>query len=212
MPSSAISAQGSVVSIGTGTGGAKTITAIALGFPTILTAAAHGFSNGDAVVLAGLTGADAALLNGQTVTVKNKTANTWAVDIDTTGKTVTAAGTATPTTYTAIANVRDFSGLDGTASELDATNLSSVAKEIRLGIVDFGQFTMNVDHNAADAGQAACLAAYVAGTAKLMKVVLPNGDTASFTGYVKKFSLTGAVDALLKRAIDIRISGAVTWS
>ncbi|MDB5992400.1 MAG: hypothetical protein JWQ10_3803, partial [Herbaspirillum sp.] len=34
MPSSAISAQGSVVSIGTGTGGAKTISGVALGFPT----------------------------------------------------------------------------------------------------------------------------------------------------------------------------------
>lgn len=213
MTSTAISAQGSVVSIGTGTGGAKTISGVAVGNPTVLTVTAHGFSNGDVVALAALTGADAASLNGLSVTVLYKTTNTIAVAIDTTGKTITAgAGTATPNTYTPIANVRDFSGLDGTASELDATNLSSTAKEIRLGIVDFGQFTMNVDHDATDGGQAACLAAYLGSTAKLMKVVLPNGSTASFTGYVKKFSLTGAVDALVKRAIDVRISGAVTWS
>lgn len=211
--SSAISAQGSVVSIGTGTGGAKTITAVAVGFPTILTAAAHGFSNGDVVALAALTGVDAATLNGQSASVLYKTTNTIAIGIDTTGKTITpGAGTATPATYSAIANVKDFSGLDGSASELDATNLASTAHEVRLGLVDYGQFSLNVDHDASDAGQAACLAAYAAGTAKLMKVVLPNGNTASFTGYIKKFALTGAVDALVKRSIDVRISGAVVWS
>lgn len=211
MTSTAISAQGSTVSISTGSGAAKNITGIALGYPTIITIANHGFSNGDAVVLSGIGGTT--VLNGQTLTVKNKTTNTFAVDVDTTGGSAyTSGGTATPNTYSAIANVRDFSGLDGTASELDATNLSSAAKEIRLGIVDYGQFSINVDHDAADPGQAACLAAYTSGTSRQMKVVLPNNNTASFVGYVKKFTLTGAVDALVKRAIDIRISGPVTWS
>ena len=61
---SGISAQGSTLQISTGTGGAKTITAITVGNPTIITSAAHGLSNGDVVTFASLTGADAALLNG----------------------------------------------------------------------------------------------------------------------------------------------------
>ena len=73
MPSTAISAQGSIVQIATGSGGAKTITGVAVGNPTILTSAAHGFSNGDVVTFAALTGADAALLNGQTLVVRDKT-------------------------------------------------------------------------------------------------------------------------------------------
>ena len=76
MPSTAISAQGSIVQIATGSGGAKTITGVAVGNPTILTSAAHGFSNGDVVTFAALTGADAALLNGLTFTVRDKTTNT----------------------------------------------------------------------------------------------------------------------------------------
>src|SRR3954447_11780258 len=101
MPSStAISAQGSTLAVSGSAGTAKNITAIALGFPTILTSAAHGFANGDIETLAGVTGADAGLLNGQTVVIRNITANTFAVDIDTTGKTITAAGTATPVTWT----------------------------------------------------------------------------------------------------------------
>ena len=98
MTSTAISAQGSVLSIGTGSGAAKTISGISLGNPTIITATAHGFANGDVVTLAGLTGADAAVLNGQTVSVRNVTTNTFAVYIDTTGKTITPAGTATSAT------------------------------------------------------------------------------------------------------------------
>lgn len=210
MTSSAISAQGSVVAIGTGTGGAKTITAIALGNPTILTAAAHGFANGDVVALAGLTGVDAALLNGLSFVVKNKTTNTWAVDVDTTGKTITASGTATPVTFTNVANVKTFTGFDGAASEIDVTNLDSVAKEFRLGLVDSGQFTFEIDYDSANAGHIALRAKQVSGVLSNFKLTLPNATVITFTGYVKKFSLGGGVDAVAKTSVDIRISGAVT--
>jgi len=80
MASTAISAQGSTVQIASGTSGAKTITGVAVGNPTIITSTAHGLVNGDVVTFAGLTGTDAALLNGQTFVVKNKTTNTFAVD------------------------------------------------------------------------------------------------------------------------------------
>ena len=126
MASTAISAQGSIVQIATGSGGAKTITGVAVGNPTILTSSAHGFSNGDVVTFAALTGADAALLNGLTFTVRDKTTNTFAVSVDTTGKTITAgSGTATPTTFTQINNIKTFSGFDGQASELERKFLIS---------------------------------------------------------------------------------------
>ena len=210
MPSSsAISAQGTTLAIGTGTGGAKTITAIALGNPTIITSAAHGFANGDVVTLAGLTGADAALFNGLSFPVKNKTTNTFAVDLDTTGKTVTAAGTATPVTFTAVANIKTFSGFDGSASEIDVTNLDSTAKEFRLGLTDPGQFNFEIDYDSANAGHVALRARQVSGVLSSFKVTLPNAAVITFSGYVKKFSLGGGVDAVAKTSVDIRISGAV---
>lgn len=213
MTSTAISAQGSVLSIGTGTGGAKTITAIALGNPTILTAAAHGFNNGDVVTLAGLTGANAALLNGLSLSVRAKTTNTWAVDVDTTGQTITAAGTATPVTFTQVNNIKDFSGFDGSASELDRTNLSSTAKEFVLGLVDPGQFSINFDVDMNDPGQAAVRSKQQSGVISNFKLVLPGAVanlTYTFTGFVKKLTVTGGVDAIAKSSVDIRISGTVT--
>lgn len=215
MPSTAISAQGSVVQIATGSGGAKTITGVAVGNPTILTSAAHGFSNGDVVTLAALTGADAALLNGQTLVVRDKTTNTFAVSVDTTGKTITAgSGTATPVAFTQINNIKSFSGFDGQASELDKTNMSSTAKEFLLGLTDPGNFQIDLDQDNSDAGQQALVAAQISGAAKLFKLVLPSGatPTATFTGYVKSVSSSGGVDQIVKRAAQIRISGAITWS
>jgi hypothetical protein len=212
--SSAISAQGAVLSIGTGTGGAKTISAVAVGFPTIFTSAAHGFQNGDFVTFASLTGANAALFNGLSFTVTNKTTNTFAIDVDTTGLVVTAGtGTATPVTFTQINNVKSYTGFDGSASELDRTNLSSTAKEFVLGLVDPGQFSIEVDIDLNDVGQAALRAKQQSGVISNFKLVLPGvvaNLTYTFTGFVKKFSQTGGVDQVVKGSVDIRITGTVT--
>lgn len=210
MPSSAISAQNSILAIGTGTGGAKTLTAIALGNPTILTSTAHGLNNGDVVTLAGLTGVNASVLNGLNFTVKNKTTNTFAIDADTTGLAITASGTATPITFTNVANLKTYSGFDGSASEIDVTNLDSTAKEFRLGLVDPGQFSIEIDYDGANAGHVALRAKQVSGVITPFKVTLPNASVITFNGFVKKFSLAGGVDAVIKTSVDIRISGAVT--
>lgn len=215
MSSTAISAQGSILQIATGTGGAKTISGVAVGNPTILTATAHGFNNGDVVALAALTGADAGLLNGLNVTVTNKTANTFAVQVDTTGKTITAgSGTATPQTYTAVANVKTFTGFDGAASEIDVTNLASLAKEYRLGLTDPGHINFTMDQDLGDAGQLALRSHQASGAIANFKLILPAGTTptAAFTAFVKKITSDGGVDQVVKSSVEMRVSGAVTWS
>lgn len=213
MTSTAISAQGSTLQVSTGTGSAKTVSAIAVGYPTILTSSAHGFNNGDVIALAAFGGADAATLNGQSATVKNVTANTWAIDIDTTGKTITAgSATATPTTYTKVVNMKTFDGFDGQASEIDVTNCDSTAKEFRLGLVDNGQIQIEFDQDNTDAGQAACLAARVASTSRNFKLTLPDSKVASFTAYVKQWKTSGGVDQVVKRQGVFRITGPVTWA
>lgn len=213
MASTAISAQGSTLSISGSAGTAKTITGISVGNPTIITSAAHGFGNGDVLTLSGLTGTDAASLNGKTVVAKNVTANTYVFDIDSTGLNLTASGTATPVSWVKIGNLTSFKGFDGTASEIDVTNMDSVAKEFRLGLQDFGHFTFDVDKNFADPGQMACDAAKASATQKNFKLSLPNGTNATFAGYVKNSPLDGGVDQTLKTSgVQIRITGNVTFS
>jgi len=210
--STAISAQNSTLQVSTGTGGAKTITGIAVGYPTIITSAAHGFSNGDVVAIAGVTGADAALLNGYSWAVTNVTTNTYAVQLNSVGKTLTATGTATPNTYTKVNNFKDYNGFDGKSSEIDVTHLESTAKEVRAGLMDNGSLSINIDRDTSDAGQQALLAAQVSGAVKNFKLTLPNAVVGSFAGIVTQFSLSGKVDDVLKTPCTIRISGSVTWA
>lgn len=215
MASTAISAQGTIVQIATGTGGAKTITAVTVGYPAIVTSTAHGLSNGDVVTIASVVGTMATAINVAGWVVLYKTTNTFAIGLDTTGLTYTSGGTATPVTYTAIANVKSISDFEsGSASEIDVTNLASTAKEKRLGLVDNGGFSLGIHHSNADPGQAALTARRADGAAVNMKVILPSGTTptASFSALIKKFSKNAAVDGVVEGSVDVTVNGAITWA
>ena len=215
MASTAISAQGTIVQIATGTGGAKTITAVTVGYPAIVTSTAHGLSNGDVVTIASVVGTMATAINVAGWVVLYKTTNTFAIGLDTTGLTYTSGGTATPVTYTAISNVKSISDFEsGSASEIDVTNLASTAKEKRLGLVDNGGFSLGIHHSNADPGQAALTARRADGAAVNMKVILPSGTTptASFSALIKKFSKNAAVDGVVEGSVDVTVNGAITWA
>jgi hypothetical protein len=211
MSSTAISAQGSIFQIGTGTGAAKTITGAAIGSPTILTSAAHGLNNGDVVTIAAIVGTLSAL-NGLSFVVRDVTTNTFAIKYDSTGLAYTSGGTATPVTWTKISNLKTFTGLDGSPTDINVTNLDSVAEEFRPGLVNNGQFSGEVDRDTIDAGQLALEAARISGLVKNFKLTLPNAAVASFSGYVKKFAVTGGVDQVVRSPYDIKITGAVSWA
>jgi hypothetical protein len=215
MASTALSAQGTIVQIATGTGGAKTITAVTIGYPAIVTSTGHALNNGDVVTIASVTGTMSTVINVANLVVLYKTTNTFAVNVDTTGLTYTSGGTATPVTYTAIGNIKSISDFEsGSASEIDVTNLSSTAKEKRLGLVDNGGFSLAIHHSNADAGQAAAQARRLDGAAVNMKVILPSGTTptASFSALIKKFSKNAAVDGVVEGSLDVTVNGAITWS
>ena len=209
----AIESQGTKIEMGTGTGGAKTVSGIALGNPTILTATAHGLANGDVVTLSAFAGVDAATINAQICVVKNVTTNTFAVDVDTTGKAITGdAATATPVEWTEIGEVTDFSGPDGTASEIDTTHLQSTAKEFLMGLPDEGTISLSINWAPADTGQLAVKAARKARTKKDFKITYSDKSTASFKGYVMGLSTDAAVDDKVNGSITLRVTGEVKWA
>ena len=182
-----------------------------VGYPTILTKASHGLKNGDVGVLSAFAGADAALMNGNTVIVKNVTTNTFAVDIDTTGKVLTAAyGTITPQAWIEIGKVVSFDGPSGSASVFDETHLQSVAKEKRMGLPDEGKFGMSLIMDPDDTGQLATRTAREDRTEKDFRVTYSDDSVQTFSGYVLGFSSSGAVDGKVEAKIDIEITGAVT--
>jgi hypothetical protein len=209
---SGISAQGSTIEVATGSGAAKTITGISVGNPAIVTSTAHGLENGDVVTLAAIVGTMSSL-NGTKVTISNVTANTFALlAVNSTGLAYTSGGTATPETFTKINGFLSYDGFDGSAGDLDVTDLDSVAMEFISGLVDNGKFGFELKRIVADAGQLALRAKLVSGALSGFRLTLPDVSVATFDGLVKSMPVSGAVNAVLKGKVDVKISGAVTWA
>jgi hypothetical protein len=111
---------------------------------------------------------------------------------------------------TEIANLFSFSGLDGEASEIDVTNLTSAAKESKLGLKDYGNFSIEYHVDFDDAGQNDLRAAGVSGDTKSFTLTLPNAKTLSFDALVKNAdSISGGIDATVNGGASLRITGAV---
>ena len=210
----AIEAQGTKLEISGTAGAAVTAMTAKAGYPTILTSASHGLSNGDVGTLSAFTGGDEALMNDKVVIVRYVTDNTFAVAIDTTGKTLTDAnGTITPLEWIEIGEVVSHDGPGGSAAVYETTHLQSTAKEKKVGLPDEGQLTLAVNWClATDPGQRAASDARKARTEKNFRLTFSDLSTASFSGYVLGMSASGAVDDKVSGSITIEITGAVTWS
>lgn len=219
MASNAISFQGAKLYIAGSSGSAEPITAVTVGYPTILTITGHaGVVNGDVVALAGFTGTDAATLNGKSAVVHHyatgATNDSFAIDIYSTGKTITVgAGTATPAAWTQVKDIKSVKFSPGGRTEIDVTNLDSVAKEKRLGLKDNGTMSGDMNVDLTDAGQDACRASEGSDNVKSFKVELPSSaGTATFDGQVKKMDWGGAVDAAFTGSYEITVTGEITWA
>jgi hypothetical protein len=207
-PSTAISAQGTTLKVGTASA-AKTITAITQANPGVITATAHGFVNGQVVALAAIVGMTQA--NGRAGVALVLSANTFSIiGLDTTAFTpYTSGGTATPSQIQ-INNLRTLSGLDGQRNEIDITNLSSIAEEVMLGIQRFGGFQLEADIDDADQGHMVLQSAQKSPYASPFVMTLPNGKTRSFSAMVKQYSENVGVDQVHRGTVQLRITGDVT--
>ena len=201
-----LDATGTTLEIGGTTGAAVTALTPAAGNPTIFTkATAHGLKNGDIVTIAGVAGTDAAALNKSWV-VKYVTANTFAVDHDSTGYTAMGtAATATPTTWVKVGTITNFS-MNPTASERDRTTLKDTERVWKRGIRDGGSMTFNLLWDNADTGLDAVKAAYTNGSGNLAFKITFSDNTAITLkdGYVLDYSISGEIDADATGAITIR--------
>lgn len=208
--STAISAQGTTFSIEGTPGSAVTITGITKATSAIVTGT-HSMSIGDVFEFGVVTGMPEIFGLLGIVTAISTTVS-FTVNIDSSGYVaVGTGGTGNPKTWTKVLNVKDYSGFDGSASEIDKTNFDSNAMEYVAGLQDFGQFTINIDVDNTDAGQTALRTAKTAASTKAFKLALPNGKLRVFKGFCKKLSEQGGVNQTVKASCDVRITGVVNF-
>lgn len=108
-----------------------------------------------------------------------------------------------------VGGIRSFSGFDGEASDIDITTLDSVAKEFRQGLQDFGNFSIELNRDPNDSGQAELEDAKAAQATRTCVLTLASGDVFTFDAYVKSINLNGAVDDVLQGTANLKVTGAV---
>lgn len=122
---------------------------------------------------------------------------------------------ASPGVFTDIGQVISISGPDGSASEIDVTNLASAAKEFVIGLPDEGSVQLEVvfDYASATAGHDTLHAARAAQTADEYQIFLSDSPETviGFTAYCTTFSLSLGVDDKVGATFGLRITGAANF-
>lgn len=205
-----INAQGTKIRISTTEAAGINITGISKANPCVVTAA-NTFAAGDIVYISGIVGMTE--LNGRAFVVATPAAGNFQLKgIDSTNfGTWTSGGTVKKQTMTDIGSIKGFDGFDGQASEIDVTDLDSVAKEYLIGLQDFGNVSLDIGLLASDAGQDAMKAAKASGLAKVFTITTKAGPVAAFVAYVKSFTTSGSPDSSLKGKASLRITGAPSF-
>jgi hypothetical protein len=127
---------------------------------------------------------------------------------------VISVSSGSPTTWTAIGNITDFSGPGGTASIIDISNLDSIMKEKMTGLPDEGQLSFNINLDPDNASHLLLKTIRTNRTRAEFKITLTDTTPTvlTFFGYVLGYVLSGGVDAAVKAAITIEIDGVVAWA
>lgn len=119
-----------------------------------------------------------------------------------------------PTAFTAVGKVTNFSGPNSNLPTLDSSDLDSLAVERIAGLLDEGNFTFELNSDAANVTTHATLeTAHAAGTRLEFKLVLTSTSrTYVWFGYVTQFTPKGAVNQVIKASLGIAVDGQVMRS
>jgi hypothetical protein len=118
-------------------------------------------------------------------------------------------------TYASIQEIKTFSGPNGSATVIDVTDLSSSAKEKRLGLPDEGQLSFTINYIPKNTQHALLRTNRDARTLTPFKMIFTDGSpksTWTFNAYIQGFAVSGAVDGVVEANVTLEISGAITES
>lgn len=120
-------------------------------------------------------------------------------------------GTTGSPTWTEIKQITDIPDPTGEAADLDATNLKSTSKEYIAGLRDSQSVNITGQRVHTDPGQNYLRDHAGDVTAKGFRATYPDGTTLTFSATIKKFGVTGGVDAVMMFTSSIRGSGTGVW-
>ncbi len=121
---------------------------------------------------------------------------------------------ASPEVYTAITEVFDIGGPDGSANEIDVSDLDSTAREFRMGLKDSGTLTFGLNYIPTNTQHNLLRTTWTARTVGHFQMLFTDSPqtTWSFNAYVQNLSISNSVDSKTEGSVTLRITGDVTQS
>ena len=132
--------------------------------------------------------------------------------LDSQGMIIQRGTAASPIVWATVSEVSEMSGPGGQAAEIDVTDLSSTAKEFRMGLQDEGQITLSVNYIPTDTEHALLRADRAAQTITNFQIIFTDSPqtTWRFTAFVLGLEISNSVDDVTKGSITLRVSGSIT--
>lgn len=208
----AIKTQGAAFYAESARAAAKTITAITAATPPVVTSTAHGYSNGDIVFIDGVVGM--VEVNGRVFQVANKADDTFELE-GIVGLNIYTAyasgGSAYKLTMTEVGEISAISGFDGSAPEINTTNLRSTAAEYLIGLQDFGSMNLTLNLDNTDTGQTLMRTIKAAATVKGFQITDSAGYITTFPALVQSFSISLQANDAVRAAIAMKVAAEPAW-
>ncbi len=129
------------------------------------------------------------------------------------GMTLAIGDGATPEVFTTIPEVTNLNFRTGSAAVIDVTDLSSAAKEKRMGLADEGQCTFTLFFNPKQVTHAELVDAKADRRRRNFRVTMTDSSPATvyaFSGFVLSLPIAASVDGVVESNVTIEITGPVT--
>ena len=178
--------DGSIVSLATTMGSAKTVSAITNANPGVATSTSHGFTDGDIVIMS----SGWSNLNNRVVRVTGSATNTFNLEgLDTSSTTLfpAASGTGTATEVTAFTQISQIMNFSTSGGDQQFTNYSFLEQNFDTQIpTTFSAQSISIDiaDDPSLAGYIALKAASDARAVRCLKIALPDSSVIYYYGYV----------------------------
>ena len=114
--------------------------------------------------------------------------------------------------FAIIPEISSISGPGGSAAIIDVTDLASTAKEKRVGLQDEGSITLEINYIPTNVKHALLRTAKADGEARNFKIIFTDSGTTtwSFSAFVSGFSVSAAVDDVIKASVTLEVTGSIT--
>lgn len=134
--------------------------------------------------------------------------------LDSQGMVIQRGDGASPEVFTTIPEVTEISGPGGQAAEIDVTDLSSTAKEFRMGLQDEGNITLALAWIPTNAVHSGLRTDRANQTLRNFKIIFTDSPqtTWSFSAFVLGLEISNSVDEVTRASVTLRVSGSVTQS